>query len=174
MAVTPLHCLFLLSLALIFSSPPVIADDLIVDTCKKTLHNDLCLSILRSDPSSQKADLKGLLAIALKAANKSAADAVEHIATLKGETTDYYVEQRLSACSEHYQDAMDQIDDSEEALDSNGYSDFNTWVTAAMSDAESCEDEFNDEPGHPSPLTLQNDDFNKICGITLAIAKLLS
>lgn len=176
MAVTPLHCylFLLLPLALTFSSPQVASVDLIVDTCKKTLHNDLCLATLKSDPSSQHADLKGLARIALKAANKSASDAMHLITSLQEGSTDHYVEQRLLACTEHYQDAIEQVDDSFGALESNGYSDLNTWMTAAMSDAEACEDEFNDEPGHQSPLTGQNDDFNKICSIGIAIAKLLS
>ncbi|KAK3188131.1 hypothetical protein Dsin_027692 [Dipteronia sinensis] len=49
-----------------FLTIQVSAHDLIDDTCKKTHFYDLCVTTLRSDPQSSKADVQGLARIALE------------------------------------------------------------------------------------------------------------
>ncbi|RVW97864.1 hypothetical protein CK203_021174 [Vitis vinifera] len=70
--------------------------------------------------------------------------------------------------------ALDRIEDSLKALESKGYNDVNTWVTAAMADAESCEEGFLDRPGHKSPLTGRSTIFNQLCSTALTITNFLS
>ncbi|KAJ8642854.1 hypothetical protein MRB53_004602 [Persea americana] len=166
--------LFLLPLVLSLSSAKEIAiTNFIRDTCKKTLHNDLCLTTFQSDPNSHKADPKGLVAIVLRIAHAKASMTHDRITGLMVGENNQYMDQCFNDCSEQYLDAIDQIEDSLAALESNGYSDVNTWVTAAMGDAQACEEEF-DVVGYRSPLTTNNVEFTKLCSISLAILKLVT
>ncbi|KAF8401431.1 hypothetical protein HHK36_012370 [Tetracentron sinense] len=101
-------------------------------------------------------------------------DTSQHINQFLETETDPYVQQCLNDCSENYLDAIEQIDDSLAALDSKGYNDVNTWVTAAMSDAESCEQGFKDGASHVSVLHDKNAIFGQLCSNALAITNLLA
>ncbi|XP_058083890.1 pectinesterase inhibitor-like [Magnolia sinica] len=169
-----LHFFLLLSLTFSFVGPTFGDTELIQNTCKQTLYNDLCVSSLTSDPASSTADLPSLAIIALKLAYASALNMEKVIEDQSKVTTDPFMQQCLSDCTENFLDAIDQVEDSISALDSKGYSDVNTWVTAAMADSESCEEEFKDQPGYQSPFTAQNEEFQKLCSNALAITNLLS
>ncbi|XP_077226937.1 putative invertase inhibitor [Tasmannia lanceolata] len=174
-----LHPFLLLILLFTLSIPPNIiatkpGKDLIHETCKHTLYYDTCVASLQSSSESQTADLQGLASIALHAAADSAIETSNHIALLLNNTTDSFIQQCLSDCSENYLDAIDQIEDSIAALDSKGYNDVNVWVTAAMSDSDTCEEGFKEQPGYKSMLTDNSAEFYKLCSNALAITKLLS
>ncbi|XP_068660728.1 putative invertase inhibitor [Aristolochia californica] len=143
-------------------------------TCKQTSEYDLCVSILESDPTSLTADLKGVLTNALKVTTAYAADLATNVTELTRTTQDPFLLQFYTDCSEHYMDAVDQIDDSVVALDSKGYSDVNAWVNAAIADAESCEAGFSQKAGFKSTISDQSEHFEKLCRIILDITKALA
>ncbi|KAF8369354.1 hypothetical protein HHK36_032638 [Tetracentron sinense] len=109
-----------------------------------------------------------------QAGSQPTSDTSQHINQFLETETDPYVQQCLNDCSENYLDAIEQIDDSLAALDSKGYNDVNTWVTAAMSDAESCEQGFKDGASHVSVLHDKNAIFGQLCSNALAITNLLA
>uniref|UniRef100_A0A2N9GTR2 Pectinesterase inhibitor domain-containing protein n=1 Tax=Fagus sylvatica TaxID=28930 RepID=A0A2N9GTR2_FAGSY len=148
--------------------------DFIVQACDHTLYKALCVKTLQSDPESHAAANIHILAkVVLKHAASEANQILDQITKLHGQTSDQVIEQCLSDCSENYQDAIDQVEDAQLALESNGYDDLNTWITAAMSDADSCEQGFNDQPGHKSPITDLNNTFSQLCSIVLALTNQL-
>ncbi|RVW60386.1 hypothetical protein CK203_089882 [Vitis vinifera] len=128
-----------------------LGEELIAQVCDHAIYKDLCISSLQSVPESKDADLFELTTIALKLA---AANATE--------------------IKNMFRNALDRIEDSLKALESKGYNDVNTWVTAAMADAESCEEGFLDRPGHKSPLTGRSTIFNQLCSTALTITNFLS
>ena len=152
----------------------VLGAELIAKVCDHANYKSLCSSSLQSVPESKDADLYGLTTIALKLAAKNATEIKNHVdKLLKSSSSDSDSRRELADCSENYQDAMQMIEDSLKALEKKGYNDINIWVTAAMADAESCEEGFRDHPDHKSPLTGKNIVFNQLCSTVLTITNLL-
>ncbi|XP_021898997.1 pectinesterase inhibitor-like [Carica papaya] len=162
---------FLLILLSFFPHQNAANSKLIDQSCEKTLYKDLCKLTLRSSHESKGADLVGLTKIALKLASSNATRIHSRIDQLLASTKDRNVEQSLKECSEQYGDAIEQIEDSLAALDSEGYADVNTWVTAAMSDADTCEEAFE---GQDSPVEGLSKLFGQLCSITLTFSNLLA
>ncbi|KAK1308189.1 hypothetical protein QJS10_CPA09g00012 [Acorus calamus] len=88
-------------------------------------------------------------------------------------SNDSYINQCLSDCLNEYSDAVNNLRQSSTALEEQSYMDANEFVSAAMTDSDTCEDAFGEKPGYESPLTERNDYFAKLCSNSLAIAKLL-
>lgn len=149
--------------------------DLIAKVCMHSAHKDICIASLESEPASQKADLHGLALIALRLATSNATDTSTYIIqSLKNATIDPVIEQCLSDCSEHYLGATEQLDDSLAALTARGYGDVNTWVKAAIADAQACEDGFKEQGVNSSVLSHRNNMFKQLCNNALAAIHLLA
>ncbi|KAA8536812.1 hypothetical protein F0562_029290 [Nyssa sinensis] len=150
-------------------------NDLINKACDHALYKEFCKASLLSAPGSKQANLSGLDIIELKLALSNASNINQFInGLLKNTSNDPFVRQCLEDCSENYQDAIDQLNNSLAALGSERYNDVNTWVSAAMTDADSCEDGFKEKPGHVSPLTSRNTMFSHLCSNVLAITNVLA
>ncbi|KAI6684940.1 hypothetical protein NL676_030853 [Syzygium grande] len=146
--------------------------NMIAQVCDHTLNKKLCRTVLEAGGAAT--DFPGLARIALKAAMANASAIFNHVNDLAHTATpDPFVRQCLADCSDDYQDAMDQIEDSLAAIDSRGYDDVSAWVGAAMNDADSCEEGFKSKMGYSSPLTDMNAAFHEICTIVLAVTNLL-
>ncbi|XP_057419059.1 putative invertase inhibitor [Lotus japonicus] len=150
-----------------------------VHSCKHTLHFKVCVSSLRSVPSSKSSDLKNL-------SSNYAAKTLSYVCELKSSTDNVtnnnsYMSRCLSDCIEEYKEARENLQDSAEALAEGDYDKVDTLVSAAMSDAETCEDGFkevfiydgNKDYSNPS-LTKRNSYFSELCSNALAITKLLA
>ncbi|TYJ96705.1 UBN2 domain-containing protein [Cucumis melo var. makuwa] len=70
-------------------------------------------------------------------------------------------------------DGIDQIEDSVTALEFKAYNDVKTFVSAAMSDAATCDMGFKEKQGYQSPITQMTTVFDQIFNIILAINQLL-
>ncbi|KAA0050919.1 putative invertase inhibitor [Cucumis melo var. makuwa] len=150
-------------------------NDLITKTCSSTPHVEMCKTILQSSPNSKGADLYGLAQIVMNIAASNVSNIYESINQLQnGTTVDSFLDSCLTDCLESYQDAIDQIEDSVTALEFKAYNDVNTWVSAAMSDAATCDMGFKEKQGYQSPIAQMTTVFDQICKIILAINKLLS
>lgn len=138
----------------------------------------MCVSSLRSVPSSKSSDLKNL-------SSNYAAKTLSYVCELKSSTDNVtnnnsYMSRCLSDCIEEYKEARENLQDSAEALAEGDYDKVDTLVSAAMSDAETCEDGFkevfiddgNKDYSNPS-LTKRNSYFFELCSNALAITKLL-
>lgn len=141
--------------------------DLISQTCAATRFKDVCMKTFSADPSSKSADIHGLARIALNAAAKKSKSIQSKVAKLQAKATDRYVVQALKDCAENYDSANEQLADSLTAIEKKRYNDVNTWVSATMSNGESCEDGFK---AGTSNLTEDNALFSQLCSNVLAIS----
>ncbi|XP_022135660.1 putative invertase inhibitor [Momordica charantia] len=150
-------------------------NELITKTCTSTPYKDFCISILQSSPKSNGADLYGLAEILMETAAQNVSSIYESINHLQNDSSpDAFMEQCLADCLESFQDAIDQIEDSVTALEFKAYNDIKTWVSAAMSDAATCDQGFKDRQGYQSPVAQMTAVFDQICSIILAVTHLLA
>ncbi|KAL4636859.1 hypothetical protein ACB092_03G038300 [Castanea dentata] len=85
-----------------------------------------------------------------------------------GSAKDKGLKQALTNCAENYGDAIDQIQSSTAALGSKKYNDVKTWVSAAMNNAASCEQGFQDQSAK-SPIASSSTTFTQLSSNVLAI-----
>lgn len=142
--------------------------------CETSLYKKLCVSTLQADPSYKGAKLSDLAKIALKAATVNATALQKQISTMEMQDSHTDLKKSLADCKENYKSAVSQLNKCKEALESNRYSDVNAWVTAAMSDIESCGDGFEDEGLKASPILNMNTILSQLCSNVLAIVNKLS
>ncbi|KAL5149292.1 putative invertase inhibitor [Glycine soja] len=137
-------------------------------TCKHTFHFQSLLA--------KTSDLKVLAEIALNLSTTYAADTLSYVHELQsnssaanGSNNNIYASRCLKA--------IENLKDSKEALANGDCDQVDTLVSAAMSDAETCEDGFKDmqsgDSDSTSPLTERNRYFSELCSNALAITKLL-
>lgn len=159
-------------------------EDLVTETCKHTLHFQACVSSLRSVPSSNTTDLKGLAEIALNVSTTEAIKTLSYVHDLKssddGDTNNKNgMSSSLNDCDEQYSEAIQNLKDSVEALANGDYNKVNALVSAAMTNAETCQNGFEEMLGDDndststSTLTQNNRYFSELCSNVLAITKLI-
>ncbi|KAM1086488.1 hypothetical protein ACFX2B_011988 [Malus domestica] len=141
--------------------------NLIDQTCKKTPNYNLCVSSLKSDPRSVKADVAGLGFITVDIAKDKATDTANRINELLKQSPS---DQRLKTCATFYHTIL--VADVPEA--SQGFKLGNPkFAEQGMNDAadatEACEKEFSSK----SPLTDKNKVVHDLSSIAAAIARLL-
>ncbi|XP_022769803.1 pectinesterase inhibitor 9-like [Durio zibethinus] len=151
-------------------------NSLVAETCQKAKYKDLCISSLEAEYASQDADLAALALIAVEVASKNGSDTSVYIKkTLDGTNLEPTVEQNFEDCSENYVSAMEQLDDSLEALVSKNYEDVKTWLEAAITDATTCETQLiKQSPGEEMELFNKNNVFRQLCSNALDIVNLLA
>ncbi|KAB1222955.1 putative invertase inhibitor [Morella rubra] len=168
---------FLLSLSLSLLPSQTVAgtnsSNLIEHACEHSIHKDLCISSIGSDPSSKQADLRGLASIAVTLAYKNATNILDRLHGLVNNQTDLEptVEQGLDDCADHYLDAAEQLENSLAALSAKAYPDVSTWVKVAVADADSCEAAFQ---GQKFEISHKSRVFRQLANNALAIVKVLT
>ncbi|XAR58415.1 Pectinesterase [Bertholletia excelsa] len=145
---------------------------LIEKACNGSQYKDLCISTLNSDQGSKTTDLKGLAFISLKNAVKNASDtAVKIKKLLSGKGPGPSVDDGLLSCEKEYNDIVDQIDDSINALVSGAFDDVNNWLEAALADIETCDENLGDKV---VDITHRNEILRQLCSNCLSIVNVLS
>lgn len=81
---------------------PMDANNFIEQTCKQTAYYDLCTSILRSDPRSSDADVKGLTFIVVGVWETKAKETLSHIEELIKGSPKQDEKAALSSCANNY------------------------------------------------------------------------
>ncbi|XP_015874991.3 uncharacterized protein LOC107411836 [Ziziphus jujuba] len=144
------------------------AKGLISKACESSIHKDLCKATLKADPSCKRASMDALANIALKAALENGTAMQNEIETLLKSRSGTTLESALKDCKENFKNAVSQLKNSKQAIENKRYNDVNTWVTAAMNDAESCDEGFKDADKQ-SPIYKMNTVFGQLCSNVLAI-----
>lgn len=134
-----------------------------------------CLSVLKSEPNSKNADLKGLGFIALKAASKNATTILVKIQTWLNDTeAEPAFDDALSGCDDSYLDVVDQIGDSINALVSGANGNVQTWMKAAVADIDTCDAGVKGlTTAHAVELTQGNRVLRQLCNVALGIVHVL-
>jgi pectinesterase inhibitor-like protein len=167
--------IFLLSLlSLAFSHYLCVAGDanLILNTCKSTKYNDLCLSCLKSDPTSLNADTKGLAVIMVGIGTANATATSSYLSSqLLGTANDTIKKKALKECSDKYAYAADALQASVKDLGADSYDYAYMHITAAADYPNACHNAFKRYPGlaYPPELARREDGLKHICYVVLGI-----
>ncbi|KAF5931395.1 hypothetical protein HYC85_032268 [Camellia sinensis] len=148
---------------------------LITKACGASQRKDFCVALLNADPNSQKADLKGLAFVALKAASKNATDISAQIKLLlNGTDVAPTVDDGLTNCDKAYHDVVDQIEDSISALVSNTHKDVENWMKAAIADIDTCEMGVKGQTELAVELSRKNRVLRQLCNTALGIVHVVA
>ncbi|XP_022932476.1 pectinesterase inhibitor-like [Cucurbita moschata] len=118
-------------------------------------------------------DLKGLATFTLNLAHDKASQSRVLAQSLASKATDPKLKERYATCAEHYDDAVDDIEDGKNYLGKGDYNSVNTMASAAMTEAGDCLDSFMQPPKDPSALSDNGKAVEDICSIILVIGNLL-
>ncbi|XP_049380832.1 cell wall / vacuolar inhibitor of fructosidase 2-like [Solanum stenotomum] len=170
---------FLFSLQLPTISTSSSSIDLIQQTCKNTKYYDLCVSSLKSDSTSLKADTKGLATIMVKIGmvNATATNTFLSSHELVLNTTNYtnndlvLMKKLLKDCADKYALATNALQDSLQDLNNEVYDYAYLHVMAAADYPNVCHNGFKRNPrlDYPTQLAIREDGFKHICDVVLGI-----
>ncbi|XP_074590670.1 putative invertase inhibitor [Curcuma longa] len=111
------------------------------ENCAHTPFPNLCVTHLSLMPESHTADAHNFAELAIRAAASTASKTSAFIDnTLEAAVNDSTWQQCLNDCAESYIDAVEQLDDSTGAMESNKYPDVKRFVAAAVTDVETCQE----------------------------------
>ncbi|KAK9714499.1 hypothetical protein RND81_06G099100 [Saponaria officinalis] len=147
-------------------------DDLIRKTCKTTKYTDLCISSLKSDPTSSKSDLKGLATIMVNVGILNATDTYSYLSTqLQNTTSDATMRKVLELCTLKYSYANDSLKSSMDDLLVENYDYASMHVTAAADYPNGCRIAFKwyRSLAYPAQLKARENGLKRICGVVLGI-----
>ncbi|CAN6486448.1 unnamed protein product [Victoria cruziana] len=143
-------------------------------TCNRTLDYDFCLTTLQADQRSYRANITWLGYISIDLGIKNATSALSYISKLLKQKTDPYTKACLKDCKQLYSSAIDSLKSGAESLKAERYDDVNVEISAAMTDADTCETGFTDREGGASPLTKENQNLMNLGSLGLAILELIA
>uniref|UniRef100_A0A5B7C305 Putative cell wall / vacuolar inhibitor of fructosidase 2-like n=1 Tax=Davidia involucrata TaxID=16924 RepID=A0A5B7C305_DAVIN len=150
--------------------------DLIQKTCRNTKYYDLCVSSLKSNPTSTKADTKGLavIMVGIGISNATATSSLLSSQVLST-TNDTLMKKVIKECTSKYSYANDALQASLQDLASESYDYAFMHVTAAADYPNACHNAFKRYPGlaYPPGLALREDGLKHICDVVLGIIDLL-
>lgn len=151
--------------------------DLIQKTCKNTKYYDLCVSSLKSDSSSPKADTKGLALIMVKVGMANATATNAYLSSqMLGVSNDTITKKVMKECSDKYASANSAFRNSVQDLSSEMYDYAYVDVMAAADYPNACHNAFKRYPGlvYPAELAVREDGLKHICDVLLGIIDTLA
>ncbi|KAG8383808.1 hypothetical protein BUALT_Bualt04G0052300 [Buddleja alternifolia] len=167
---------FLLLFIILASFNPTLSahgnSDLIQKTCKNTQYYDLCVSLLKSDNSSAKADTKGLALIMVKLGMANATATNSYLSfKMTSTTNDTLMKKVMKECADKYASANDALQNSVQDLSDEVYDYAYIHVMAAADYPNACHDAFKRYPGlvYPHELAIREDGLKRICDVILGI-----
>ncbi|KAF5727708.1 cell wall / vacuolar inhibitor of fructosidase 2-like [Tripterygium wilfordii] len=171
--------LFLFFVTPFFHNISIIADtNLIEKTCKDTKYYNLCVSSLKSNPTSAKTrDAKGLAAIMVGVGMANATATSMYLSSkLLSATNDTNLRQVLRDCANKYASADDALQASVQDLAVEGYDYAYMHVMAAADYPNVCHNGFRRYPGmaYPPEIGRREDGLKRICEVILEIIEAIS
>ncbi|KAF3456387.1 hypothetical protein FNV43_RR01037 [Rhamnella rubrinervis] len=164
----------LLSVSLPISQCRVVVqtdEHLIESTCRKTSSFGLCVSSLKSDPQSSKADVPGLGLIMVNVIKAKATKTLNHIRVLLKRGPGAVERRALISCVENYEAILKgDVPEAIEALTKGDYKFAEQGSNDAANEANTCEREFT---AGTSPLTALNNNVHDVSAIAAAITRTL-
>ncbi|GAB2289484.1 hypothetical protein Dimus_023794 [Dionaea muscipula] len=162
-------------------------EDLIESTCKKTTaeYHDLCLSSLRSDPSSDEAeDVKALAIIMVHVGIANATATYNSLVSIinisvvakpKPERDTTTMKKVITICADKYSNANASLGSANEDLSMDNYDYASLHLAAAADYPNACHDAFKRYPGltYPTELARRETGLRSICAVALDILNLV-
>lgn len=144
---------------------------LIESTCRKTPSFGLCVSSLKSDPKSSKADVPGLGLIMVNIVKAKATTTLNRIRALQKGRWGAAQKRALVSCGGNYDAILKgDVPEAIEALTKGDYKFAEQGANDAANEATTCEREFT---AGTSPLTALNKNVHDVSAIAAAIARTL-
>ncbi|XP_059644525.1 cell wall / vacuolar inhibitor of fructosidase 2 [Cornus florida] len=165
--------LLILSIPVVFVSGDT---NLIQKTCKNTKYYDLCISSLKSNPTSPKADTKGLAVIMVGIGMANATATSSYLSSQGLSTTnDTLMKKVLKECAAKYSYAGDALQASLQDLAADSFDYAFMHAMAAADYPNACHNAFKRYPGlaYPPELALREDGLKHICDVVSGIIDLL-
>ncbi|XP_030495988.2 cell wall / vacuolar inhibitor of fructosidase 2 [Cannabis sativa] len=160
-------------LILIVSIAGAHSNDSIDKTCKTTKYYDLCVSSLKSDPTSKNKDVKGLatIMIGIGMANSTATSSYLSSQLLSAYGNDVAMKKVLKECADKYGFAADALQSSAQDLVAENFDYAYLHVTAAEDYPNACRNAFRRFPGlaYPPELARREEGLKRICDVVLGI-----
>ncbi|XP_058096236.1 putative invertase inhibitor [Magnolia sinica] len=151
------------------------SSSLVHKTRESTIDYKFCIHTLDSDPRTTTADLVGLANISLDLTFHNATDTHVYISRLLENANEPTIKKWLNICHEKYGYALAGISDSFNDLAYKDYENLNLSAQLVGAQALQCEKSFGaKEESHKSPLSLRNDDLNRLSDIVATIASILN
>ncbi|XP_047325024.1 pectinesterase inhibitor-like [Impatiens glandulifera] len=176
MAISPsfnMSCYLLCVSIILFSLSFTSASSLVSKVCGITQNPSQCNQVLGSNPRAAEADLKGLGYISIDIALSNAKQSFGYVSSLVNTTTDPTLKGRYDTCAENYDDTVDRLSQCKTFLDNGDISSFQTYVSAAFTDIDTCVDSFEGPPAAPAKLDVVNKKASGLVDIVLAVGALL-
>ncbi|RDX71585.1 Cell wall / vacuolar inhibitor of fructosidase 1, partial [Mucuna pruriens] len=146
--------------------------DLVEQICKKTPFYDLCSSILHSNPSTPKPDLKGVALLMVNNIVANASDTLSYIEGLIKHTSDRDLEQALAFCAESYIPLVKYIlPQAADAITQGRFAFASYCISVALKEVTTCDKKFS--AATQAPLWDRNDFVQKLVNVAQSIIKLL-
>ncbi|KAK1300177.1 Cell wall / vacuolar inhibitor of fructosidase 2 [Acorus calamus] len=143
---------------------------LIQTVCRETSDFDLCFKTLKSDPRSDSADRKGLVAIMIDIDSQTSTSITSYVSDSIKSAGDESTKKALSDCLDAYGSAKDHFGDATDDLNSGDYGGANVQVSASLDAPSDCQSGFGDEKvEYPTELAQRGESFRKLCSLTLAM-----
>ena len=101
--------LFVASLSLLISCSCGVNPDVLATICSQTQNQEICESILTSDPRTSSADLPTLSLISLELTMKQASDSYQSFTKFRDNTTNPSLKNDFSICVTLYKDMQDKL-----------------------------------------------------------------
>ncbi|XP_021899932.1 cell wall / vacuolar inhibitor of fructosidase 2 [Carica papaya] len=172
--------ILLLSLAFphhIFHAQPWILlangdSDLIQKTCKTTKYYDLCVSSLKSDPTSLKTDAKGLALIMVGIGLANATATSTYLSSRQlSLANDTNLKKVIKECADKYGYAGDALQSSAQDLAVEAYDYAYMHIMAAADYPNVCRNGFRRYPGlaYPPEIARRENGLKHICDVLLGI-----
>ncbi|XP_021722710.1 cell wall / vacuolar inhibitor of fructosidase 2-like [Chenopodium quinoa] len=152
-------------------------EDFIQKTCKNTQYIDLCISSLKSNPSSSNSDLKGLATIMVNIGIANASDTYAYLSSQHSQvpkssgTSDTNMKNVYKLCASKYTYANDSLKSTLQDLSMENYDYASMHVMAASDYPNACHNAFKRyrDMDYPTVLKVREDGFKHICAVVLGI-----
>lgn len=145
---------------------------LIQKTCKTTKYYALCMSSLKSNPTSLSADAKGLAAIMVGIATANATATSSYLSSkMLSSANDVNAKKVLKECADKYGYAGEALQASLQDLAAESYDYASMHITAAADYPNACHNAFRRYPAlaYPPELARREDALKRICDVVLGI-----
>ncbi|XP_065875331.1 cell wall / vacuolar inhibitor of fructosidase 2 [Euphorbia lathyris] len=150
--------------------------DLIQKTCKNTKHYDLCVSSLKSNATSTKADPKGLAIIMIGVGVANATATSLYLSSPPQPIASSANEIILKECADKYGYAADSLEACVQDLDMESYDYAYMHAMAAADYPNACHNSFRLHKGftYPPEIAHREQGFLHICDVVLGIINALN
>ncbi|KAJ4721942.1 Pectinesterase inhibitor [Melia azedarach] len=140
--------------------------------CSKIKNPPFCEAVLKSTPGVDTADFPGLIKITIDLARSNATNTQNLIKSLVPKATEPRLKASYTSCSDHYDRALGDFGDGEQALNANDPNRLSSYTSAAWNETIYCENELQGLAPDPS-LPKGCQDLQSFCAIILVVANLL-